>query len=483
LAVRPPPSANSESAEPTKTNIHIVSTTLALLTSLRYAHTKITLLDPYLPSLSNPPSSSEQQQPTQNPHAASIDSSRIIRPDYAVPAYARLALTAQQKWRNGYGKRSPDDIVYRESGVILTAEQSGSEYVDRARENARVLGCDVQALKTAGDVERVLGTGGVGGESGYVNWGSGWVDAAGAMDGVMMATVERARERGNVVFQRGKAKSLTFSDALTTASQHQQGSAKKKTVTGALLDSGPPLHADLTILAAGAWSPSLIPLHNRADARAQIIAYLPLTPHEASRLSTTPVLLNLSTGMFVIPPIRDPLTGHHHLKIARHGYGYANPVTITPSGLPENPTATSLPHPTKFSPIPPEGLRACRAFLSTTIPWLSTRAFGSSRICWYTDTPTGDFLVDWHPGYGGLFLATGGSGHGFKFLPVLGGRVVEGVEGRLDGLLADLWRWRGGREGGEGFGGTEDGSRGGERGMVLEEEWAKEEEGGMRSKL
>jgi sarcosine oxidase/L-pipecolate oxidase len=30
----------------------------------------------------------------------------------------------------------------------------------------------------------------------------------------------------------------------------------------------------------------------------------------------------------------------------------------------------------------------------------------------------------------GLFLATGGSGHGYKFLPVIGERIVDVVEGR-----------------------------------------------------
>jgi len=29
--------------------------------------------------------------------------------------------------------------------------------------------------------------------------------------------------------------------------------------------------------------------------------------------------------------------------------------------------------------------------------------------------PTGDFIVSYHPEHEGLFLATGGSGHGFKF--------------------------------------------------------------------
>ena len=44
-----------------------------------------------------------------------------------------------------------------------------------------------------------------------------------------------------------------------------------------------------------------------------------------------------------------------------------------------------------------------------------------TRLCWYTDSLDNSFLIDYVPGYSEtLFVASGGSGHGFKFLPVLG---------------------------------------------------------------
>lgn len=63
--------------------------------------------------------------------------------------------------------------MYRESGVLLTADGEGSAYVRQARENARGLGCRVEGLGSKEEVGTVLGTGGGGGavgESGYVNW-------------------------------------------------------------------------------------------------------------------------------------------------------------------------------------------------------------------------------------------------------------------------------------------------------------------------
>lgn len=383
--------------------------------------------------------------------------------------------------------------MYRESGIILSAEKDGSEYVRRAMGNAEGLGYRVEGLRSKEDVRRVLGTGGEGGESGYVNRGSGWADAGRAMEGCMRMVVEAARERnaegrGEVVFKKGRATRLIFRDG--------DGEGKRR-VVGAALDDGSEVLAGLTIVAAGAWSGALVDLRGRAEARGQVLAYVRITDEEKERLESMPVVLNLSTGMFAIPPVEDKSTSvpaqeggkrDWVLKVARHAFGYANPTTVAPEGGED--IAVSLPA-AIFSPIPAEGNKACRSFLQKTIPWLGDRPFCGTRICWYADTPGGDFLVDYHPGYEGLFLATGGSGHGFKFLPVLGGKIVEALEGNLEAELAALWRWPvvGGKERVPlPFRGCEDGSRMGERGMVLEVEWAKGGEkreggGGGRSRL
>ena len=79
--------------------------------------------------------------------------------------------------------------------------------------------------------------------------------------------------------------------------------------------------------------------------------------------------------------------------------------------------------------------------------------------------------MDYHPDLQGLFLATGGSGHAFKFLPILGEKVVEALEGRLEEDLKASWTWPDEREV---FEGTEDGSRGGDRG-ILDDELRREE--------
>ena len=258
-------------------------------------------------------------------------------------------------------------------------------------------------------------------------------------------------------FVRGRVERLVFRGC--------EGGGRRS-VVGARLEGGEEVRAELTIVAAGAWSGALVDLRGRMEATGQVMAYVGISGEEKEKLERMPVLLNLSSGLFVIPPVWDPLAGGWVIKVARHSYGYANPTFVKPEG---EDMIASLPA-ARYSPIPIEGEEALREFLRQVIPWLGERPFSGTRICWYADTPTGDFLIDYHGEYDGLFLATGDSGHGYKFLPVLGEIIVAAVERRLGDELAALWRWR---EKSLPFKGTEDGSRSGLKLMVLDKELMK----------
>ena len=56
-------------------------------------------------------------------------------------------------------------------------------------------------------------------------------------------------------------------------------------------------------------------------------------------------------------------------------------------------------------------------------------------------TPSQDFIVSPHSACDGLYVATCGSFHGFKFLPVLGKYVVEMLCGELEPKLRERWAW------------------------------------------
>ncbi|KAJ3553739.1 hypothetical protein NPX13_g10810 [Xylaria arbuscula] len=156
--------------------------------------------------------------------------------------------------------------------------------------------------------------------------------------------------------------------------------------------------------------------------------------------------------------------------------------------------------------IPAEGAADLRRALRRMIPWLGERPFEETRLCWYTDTPTGDWIIDYHPGYKNLFVATGGSGHAFKFLPILGEKVVDCLLGRRPKAFREKWSWKGGVNGGailkkedeeispetdmlrDGLAvelsvATEDGSRGGKPGLILADEMEKDEKPHILAKI
>ena len=481
-------------SDPPFTDIpYIVSTALTILTRSTYIYTDLTILDSQTPnpadstSISFPDATSSLLPVQSEPSTASLDSSRIVRADYASPIYSFLGLSAQKLWRQGWGGAEN----YHENGLILTCDEDGHRegtdaengkgmrYVDSTLANVRELemkygfGLQKRAVQELYDKKDILaitkGFEGADGDRGYINWGSGWANAAGAIRHIRSRIAELGvtREKkglGKVTWKTGSAERLIFSST----------SSASKMVKGVVFSDSQEIHAQLTILCTGAWTSKLLDVRKHLTSTGQVLSYIQLTPSEADRMKNMPVLMNMSTGMFVIPPTPDGL-----LKVARHGHGYRNPIQITNpecESAGEDTIEISIPHSSSLSAIAPEGESACRDFLSTILPSFSARPFHSTRTCWYTDTPNGDFIIDYHPEYShpegreGLFLATGGSGHGFKFFPVLGEKIIDAVEGRLEEDLKGLWKWG---EGKEGRWETEDGCRGGERDMEWENEWRK----------
>lgn len=59
----------------------------------------------------------------------------------------------------------------------------------------------------------------------------------------------------------------------------------------------------------------------------------------------------------------------------------------------------------------------------------------------YSDSADSSFLVTPHPRYQDLVIASGDSGHGMKFLPIIGFKICQVIEGQeSDYTLA--WQWR-----------------------------------------
>lgn len=330
--------------------------------------------------------------------------------------------------------------------VLVGNGAEGSDYVTKSMVNVKkAFGEKVQHLKDREAIRAACRTNGATGDSGYVNHASGWADAEAGMRFLR----RKVEARGNVTFLTGEVEELIYGE---------EGAR----VSGARLKGGDVLEAGLTILATGSWTPGLVDLKGRAVATGQVMAYVSLSEEEESRYKSMPVILNFSSGLFVIPP------RNRILKVARHAVGYVNHIEkVDPQSgktIKVSVPKTALSHPELAIPL--DGEADLRRGLQEMVPEFGGRPFVKTRICWYTDTPTGDFIVTYHPTIEGLFLATGGSGHGYKFLPVLGEEVVDIVEGVSEARFKELWAWR---EVVEGAVITSDGSRGGLVQMELEE--------------
>jgi glycine/D-amino acid oxidase-like deaminating enzyme len=80
------------------------------------------------------------------------------------------------------------------------------------------------------------------------------------------------------------------------------------------------------------------------------------------------------------------------------------------------------------------GLEEAYRFLAERFPDLADATLVESRVCQYENTSSGDFLIDRHPDFDNVWLAGGGSGHGFKHAPAVGEYLVARI---LDGGAVD----------------------------------------------
>ncbi|KAI8630188.1 FAD dependent oxidoreductase [Xylariaceae sp. FL1651] len=93
--------------------------------------------------------------------------------------------------------------------------------------------------------------------------------------------------------------------------------------------------------------------------------------------------------------------------------------------------------------IPATALDAIKEYISVNLPELVGLGISSTWLCWYTDSIDNSFVVDFVPGRPGVAICSGGSGHGFKFLPILGREVVKILEGKGDQTVyGQMWKWR-----------------------------------------
>ncbi len=236
---------------------------------------------------------------------------------------------------------------------------------------------------------------------GYLSRDAGWAESA----NVVHWLLSRARDAG-VLLREGE----------TMHSLLEHGSR----VDGIITATGGEIRADLVIVAAGAWTSSLLPwMRGALQCVGQPVYYFqPQRPERYLPECFPPWAADIAnTGWYGFPVQPDGI-----MKIANHG-----------SGIPADPSIEQS--------VPAEMDGLFTDFLAETFPDLAGSPIHSRRLCFYCDSFDGDFWIDRDPDRDGLMIATGGSGHGFKFAPLIGSLIADMVEGKAN-AYESRFRWR-----------------------------------------
>ena len=169
---------------------------------------------------------------------------------------------------------------------------------------------------------------------------------------------------------------------------------------GVVLDvgDGEQVRAGRVVLAAGAWSATLLPglglaLPLTAN-KQQVVYFSGLGPEFAP--GRFPVFLNLDHDFYGFPLDHNGL-----LKASLH-----EPGPLMDPDAPQPPDA--------------EFEAAIVSLLERYIPAAARGKLVLSRVCMYAMTPDEDFYIDRMPGHPNVVLGAGFSGHGFKFGILIG---------------------------------------------------------------
>lgn len=171
------------------------------------------------------------------------------------------------------------------------------------------------------------------------------------------------------------------------------------------------IEADAFVFACGPWLPQLFPqaVGTRIRATRQEVLYFGVPPGDRRySIDTLPVWIDFAAGLYGVPD----LDGHgFKVGIDRHG------PPIDPD------TADRI--------VSAECVETTRAWLARRFPGLAAAPLVDSRVCQYENTSSGDFIIDRHPAWSKVWIAGGGSGHGFKHGPAVGRYVADLIAGRV----------------------------------------------------
>ncbi len=339
---------------------------------LNRAGQRVLLLDAYGPS---------------NDRASSGGESRVIRMGYGPnEVYTRWSQRALPLWNELFSRRRTP--LFHSTGVLWICKPT-----------------DPYALQTASVLEK---TGVKFQKLSHAELTSRYPQIAVDNDAVGIfepdSGVLMARRAVQAVIEDAKERGVEFRVAAVAS---PAGGGRLDAIQ---LRDGTSVTAGNYVFACGPWLPKVFPnlLRDRIVTSRQEVFFFGIPPGDL-RFSAPnlPAWIILSDEYYGIPDLES-----RGVKIAYDAHGPA----VDPDTLDRVASA--------------EGLSSARAYLARRFPALKGAPLMESRVCQYENTSNGDFLIDRHPDFSNVWLAGGGSGHGFKHGPSLGEYVANRVLGK-----------------------------------------------------
>ncbi|RSL69703.1 hypothetical protein CEP54_002164 [Fusarium duplospermum] len=406
--------------------------------------------------------------------AASADINKIIRSAYgAQTEYQDLSAEALKAWdawnaelKAGGSSIPPgmtfNDVVWINNGFLSLSDATTLPDFERAtvdnmkasgQKGTQLINNDENHLRLAAEKGRASAM------QPFSKKALGVLDTTGGI-----AVADKACR-----FALHKAKSLGVSFILDPTAGRLESTIQDANgkVIGIRTADGKSHSSTITIIAAGGWTPTLVPsLDNLAETTAGSVIILKIPESSPLRERFSPSRFpsysfnmreGAEGGIYGFP-----VDEHGHLKIGYRGTKYTNP-KVQADGQERSEPITRWTEKEQITKIPEQALRVLRKFLSEYLPELEPEGIDIwlTRLCWYNDSFDNHYVIDHVPGHEGLVVATAGSGHAFKYLPNIGNWVVDILEGvGLDRPAVKAWRWREKQTGQEVLNSLMEGSKG-----------------------
>lgn len=341
--------------------------------------------------------------------AAAIDINRVIRTDYAKPMYNNLAYEAWHAWFWSMELQP----YFHQLGWLMMDDTEDSSLSHAIREQYRRRGWDPtedipldQLSQRWGGIMEGTDTSDF--ANAYFSPETGWCDASGATHNFM----QTAEEKG--------VKRVTADIVELLLDQDQSR------VLGVRTADGQELKADKVLVAAGAWTSSVlspledtlqIPAKDRIENQLRTIGvlqiYYPVSDEEVKKLEEVkmPVIVYGQQGE-VIPP-------HSKANLLKFTHNQSITNTITTESGAKITVPVGSTYESQITDIPDDLKReAEEGILSKLLPnFTKGKKADHYRICYDARTPTEDFLICKYPhkNLENLYIASGGSSHSYKY--------------------------------------------------------------------